>query len=419
MKSRLSAKQRAFISLLGAFLITAASGFSGSVPLFYSPVTAEFGFTTAALALHVTIMSVCGAVTQPIFGRIMTKHPARLKLLAFIGALVGLMCYFLLSRSSKLPHFYAVGAVMSILLPIVGSLLGVTVITQWFHIRRSLAIAIVHMGVSAGEIIYSQTTRYFIENAGWRAGYISMGLVTFVLAGVGCLLISSLPEKYGLKPYGWTAEAESSGPKTVLRGFTLKQAIKTPAFWLCAVATAASCAYVMGVLQSILPMLQTDYGFTAALAASVYAIHNVVSAASKPVGGICYEKFKSTRMIPVVGALTTASMLTLMLGQNLAAAIAGLVLLGMGNMMSTVIMSSFVAEKFGNREYSSIMGCINVAFTLGISLGPIISGGIFDQTGSYRTAYLIFAILIASATIMMLIADRNVLKCRAKFGIEL
>ncbi len=419
MKPKLNSKQRAFISVIGAFLLTAGSGFSGSLSLFYMPVTGEFGFTQASLALHISIMSLCGAITQPVFGRIMTKHAGKLKLLAFFGAVLGLVCYSLLSLSSKLPHFYVISVFMSMLLPITGSLLGVTVITQWFHVHRGLAIALVHMGVSAGEIIFSQTTRYFLENVGWRAGYMSMGIVTFTLALLGGILMSSTPEKYGLKPYGWKESTTGSQNEALLRGFTLKQALRTPAFWLCALATGVSCAYVMGVLQSLLPMLQLDYGLSASMAATIYAVHNIVSAASKPIGGICCEKFKSRNVILSVGALTAAAFITLMTGNSIAAALLGLVLLGMGNMLSTVVMSSFVADKFGNKEYSSIMGYINIAFTLGVSLGPLIAGGVFDHFQSYRPAYFLFTVFIVCATCLMLVADRNIAKCRVKMGIEL
>ena len=106
-------------------------------------------------------------------------------------------------------------------------------------------------------------------------------------------------------------------------------------------------------------------------------------------------------------------------GNSIAAALLGLVLLGMGNMLSTVVMSSFVADKFGNKEYSSIMGYINIAFTLGVSLGPLIAGGVFDHFQSYRPAYFLFTVFIVCATCLMLVADRNIAKCRVKMGIEL
>ena len=50
-----------------------------------------------------------------------------------------------------------------------------------------------------------------------------------------------------------------------------------------------------------------------------------------------------------------------------------------------------VAGLFGLRSHGLVLGVINLGFTIGGSVGPLMAGYIFDVTGSYQLAFLISA----------------------------
>ncbi len=54
----------------------------------------------------------------------------------------------------------------------------------------------------------------------------------------------------------------------------------------------------------------------------------------------------------------------------------------------SVIPQSLIAEYFGRRSYATIQGFRSSIQMAGIIVGPIISGLVFDTTGSYTIAFL-------------------------------
>ncbi len=414
MKKSLSSTQRAWLSVLGAFLVSSGSGLGGALSLFYLPIGADLGFSQASISVFVSIMSLCGIVSQPVVGRIMSRHSRRLRLIAFCGAAVGLICYLWLSICRELYQFYIGGVIMGFLLPVVGALYGATVATHWFAKKRSVAIAIVAVGSSAGTVIYSQLARFFIEHSGWRSAYLAMGVAIAIITVIGALLISPPPEFLGMKPYGWE---EMSTGETQLKGFTLQQALKSSSFWLFAVATFFGSAYVMGIQQSIMPMLQVDFKLTAGLAATMMSVYSIVCGGAKPIMGIIFEKYGVKRTIVLMGILICSALLVLVLASGSVAAMIAMIVFGVGNMFGTVIMASYVAEAYGNRANSAILGYMNIAFSIGVSVGPVMVGRIYDVTSSYKPGYYIFIAFCILSTILTLMSANRVKKDREKLNI--
>ena len=69
-------------------------------------------------------------------------------------------------------------------------------------------------------------------------------------------------------------------------------------------------------------------------------------------------------------------------------------------------MQAIRAEYFGRQYFGSIMGFMDLAQIFGLTLGPVFAGLMYDATGSYRLAFITFAITAAVAMMLMLIARR-------------
>ncbi len=57
-------------------------------------------------------------------------------------------------------------------------------------------------------------------------------------------------------------------------------------------------------------------------------------------------------------------------------------------------MSPTVAELFGTGSHGLLFGIVLFSGTLGGAIGPLLTGYIFDLTGSYRIAFLVLAALV-------------------------
>jgi MFS family permease len=70
----------------------------------------------------------------------------------------------------------------------------------------------------------------------------------------------------------------------------------------------------------------------------------------------------------------------------------------------SVIPQALIADYFGRRSYATIQGFRSSVQMGGIVIGPIVSGYVFDRTGSYYGAFLGFAGAALLAIVLVLLA---------------
>ena len=68
----------------------------------------------------------------------------------------------------------------------------------------------------------------------------------------------------------------------------------------------------------------------------------------------------------------------------------------------SALMTLIMAEFFGLSSLGVIVGFTNCSTTIGESIGPVLSGKIFDVTSSYQPAFLVCIALIATAIVLSL-----------------
>ena len=418
--AKLTYRQRSVLCNIGGFLLTTGGGFAAGLSLFYLPITADLGFSRASLAGYLSLMSWAGVVTHPFMGRIFARFSRHIRLIGLIGAAYSLLCFFLLSRSTSLIHFYIAGAMMSLLLPFCGSMLGSTVVSWWFTKGRSVAIALVAVGSSIGTMIYSKIAGAAITSYGWRNSYLILGVFLMCIMILGAIMISPPPEYYGMKPEAEDGlpEKAAAEPADASSGknapeaekeaiISLKTLVRIPAFRLLCLAAVTGCSYTMIIMQSIVPMLEVDFGMIATSAATILSAYSILGACFKPVTGAVFRKFSPKTAVLYTGGLLVLAGLLLYFTRSLSIAIAAFLMLGPGNMFGMVLLPAIVSETFGAKRYPVVVGYVNVFFTLGAGIGPVIAGAIYDITGSYRVAFLLVAILSAATIVLALSALRS------------
>ena len=401
---RLSYKQHAVLCVIGGFLITTGGGFSGALSLFLIPVTKELGFSQASFSIYLSLMSWFGIVTHPIMGKVFARFSKRIRWIALAAAAYGFLCFFLLSRSTLLPQFYIVGAIISLLLPFTGSMLGTTVVSWWFKSGRSIAIAFVGVGASIGTVFFSKAASYVISAHGWRSGYLSVSIVIFAVMAAGALMIAPPPEYLGLTPEGGTQSGSAADPGASV--LSIREFAAMPSFRFLCAAAFTGFFYVMLIQSTLIPLLQADFGMDPSRAATIMSVYSIICGACSPLMGLLYKRFGSRTAILYTGGMIILSSLILYFAGHAGAATAGALLFGVCNMM-LVLLPMIETDIFDSRNYPVAAGYINVFFTLGAGTGPLMTGWIFDRTGSYRLAFLLVAVLCAATTLLLLLAVRH------------
>ena len=71
------------------------------------------------------------------------------------------------------------------------------------------------------------------------------------------------------------------------------------------------------------------------------------------------------------------------------------VLLGFAFSGAVPVRMAVIPPLFGIRAVGTIIGLASLSFSVGAIVGPFLAGYIFDSTGSYDLAFLIFGIFLA------------------------
>ena len=239
--------------------------FSGCVyfafSLFVKPLQAEFGWSRSAIMGAFTFLFLVIGLASPVAGRAVDRYGP--KMVLSLGGLITALGFLSLNVLGSLPHYY----ISYIMIGLGGAAIGpvplTSVVSDWFHVRRGLAIGIMSMGVGAGGLVLAPLVGGFIiPNFGWRAGYLSIGLMTITLVPLTLMVIRSkvadeTPVQDGLYD-GRLRELQSQS--TAANDVTLRMALFSTAFWLIALAFMLVQFSSVGTIQSQVPHL-LDIGF--------------------------------------------------------------------------------------------------------------------------------------------------------------
>jgi len=225
------------------------------------------------------------------------------------------------------------------------------------------------------------------------------------------------PEYYGLLPDGATVEEETAGANQMIdRGveyalnlgeteFTFRQAMKTQSYWMLLMAWTSEMIIMGSIGLHIIPFL-TDMGIEPVVAGSMMAGMLFFTIPSRFLGGFLAGRFRKERMqFLLAGAFLfqAVGLTAIVLNQTIAMVYVFLILYGFGSGATTPLKLTMQGRYFGRKAFASILGSF-LLFTAPASLAPIYAGWIYDTTGSYITAFIVFATLAALTTFLICLA---------------
>lgn len=378
--------------------------FSGGIffafSLFVKPLQAEFQWSRSTIMGAFTCLYLALAVTSPLTGKAVDRLGAK-SVMALGGAFMALGYALLFLLQSPL-LFYIGNIIVGIGGSATGPIPGTAVISDWFRKKRGLAIGIMSMGVGVGGLVLAPLLGGFvIPGLGWRAGYLAICILACTTIPLALLVIKKRDENPITAPVAGREEEPVGKDRQVsfTDDFSLRDALLSPALWLIAFAIFLSQIALVGSIQSQVPHLQ-DIGFPVTTAATALGGIGLVSAFSKLFFGwlcdIIKPKYAFAIGVFFMAAGTciliiieTSSPLPIIWMYSLA--------MGFGGGSWLPIYSMIVSANFGLTAYGAIFGVITLVQNLGVSIGPLFAGYIYDTTGSYRLAFVIFTVLYAIA----------------------
>jgi MFS family permease len=402
----------------GWLVVGAASGIEfanaataiGILTVFVNPMTQEFGWSRTEVAGATSLGAILGAALAPFSGRLVDRMGSRLVLVVG-GTVVCLACLYL-SLAQTLLGFYIAFTLSRIsdqgLIKIGAS----TTVGKWFLRYRGRATGLVFFAGAAGVIFLAPAVQLIISTWGWRVAWIVLGGLMFFLGVVpSALVVRRQPEDLGLTIDGvaLNQRASTSSPgledKEVSRdgeiSWSLGQVIRTPAFWVILVSLFIVSSATSGIGLHLVPHL-TQQGLSAPTAVGAISIMSTSGALGALALGLMAERISPRLMITLAYLLGAVSMVVLLMADTLAETYLFAVLQGLAGTGVNTLAPILWANYYGRASLGSIYGLSRAAQVSGFALGPLVSGIVYDATGSYRSAFIYFAFLAVVAAVIVL-----------------
>ena len=364
---------------------------------FFIPLIDEFGWTRAQLSLAVTIASVLG-LAAPLVGTWVDKYGARVVMA--VGALVTGSAFALLGLTHSLWYFYLMYLIVAsghfgiLNIPVT------KVVSNWFVERRGLAIGITLTGFGIGGLCMLPLASYLISSLGWRSAYHLLGaVICVVLIPLSLFTIKNHPQDKGLLPNGNISQAEESYPLPAAE-WTLGRALRAPAYWLIIGALTLAYFGTAAVLAHAIPFFE-DQGISPQMAATMLASAIGVSIPSRVAAGYIADRVSVRYIAGFSFFLQLVALVFLLEAGSMAMFWAFVAIFGvaMGGMFAMEPL--LISKHFGMASFGAIYGTLWGLSAFGFAAGPPLAGHIFDISGSYNSAFILFIATTILATMLI------------------
>ena len=261
-------------------------------------------------------------------------------------------------------------------------------IARWFDKRRGTMTGIVKVGTGAGQLLFPLTATIIIGMVGWRYAYLIIGSVCFIILVLLAQPMKRDPHSMALCPDGEDT-AEGQCTVNIQKGsLSLGAALHTRQLWFICMAEFAVFFCLFTTIVHIIPHAR-DLGLQAQTAAAVLSTIGGVSMLGRLVMGWANDRIGGKRSLVVCLILLNTSLVLLILAGNMGMLFVFAVIYGFAHGGLFTVISPTVAELFGTGSHGALFGLIWFCGTLGGSIGPWLTGYLFDTTGSYQAAFLI------------------------------
>jgi len=386
---------------VGCTLLLLMFGTRLSFGLYIKPIAESFGASRASVSGSQSLYMIVYAVFALIAGGLADKHGPKKVMAA--GALFMGIGMLLASRITSLWQYYLSYGVLvaigsgALYVPVTGA------VSKFFTRRRNFALGITTAGAGLGQFLIPPFMEKVVEASGWQRAFLYTALLLLVL-GVAlpllCLKGRGLPEDASMEvpiPKEYDSVSPSSALPEMNRSqkhYTLIQAMATMPFWMYFGMYFIICFVIDGVLFVHMVPYLTDIGFSGQTAAKALGylglISTVTMIAFAPVG----DRFNKRTMLTVF--LATHTLLLFWLIHIRTERSLWLLVLCFGLLLGAAwpLTVSILADIFGSRSVSSILGACTLAFGMAGLTAPWLAGHVFDLYRSY-TPVLYFTILLS------------------------
>jgi MFS family permease len=417
----------------GGFLIMATcyTVFVNCIPLFQSRIVADLEISMGQFNTGVSLCTVVAIFASLVIGTLLDKYSSRV--IGAITVITSATVLVLFSLITQLWQLYVL-CVIAGMVVVAGTRLLISVLTtNWFTLKRGLAVSIALSGSGAGGVILSPVTSAMIVSYGWRPAFLLLAVICLIAAlPISVLMFRNRPSDVGLEPFGAgqlkVAKVDKSpdAPVTVSVGWKVLR--RSAGFWLLILGFV-----MMGVVNgavitnSVSNMTAVTLdgqeivtgGHSQVWAGLVWSLYLGVVIVAKVAMGAVYDRWglKVGTLLGSIACMLAAVVLCFPAtdwGPILAA-----LFFGIGTCMGTVCPPLMAVKEYGKKDIGTVTGIITAFELLGVAVGAVVSGVAFDAYHTFIPAWImtLVASIVMGVTLLASIpAARQIVSWRIAAG---
>src|SRR5262249_20928868 len=356
--------------------------------VFVEPMADATGWSCTGVSSAMTLDFLTLGAAAFGWGALTDRFGARIVVLT--GALLLGLGLVLASRATSLIEFQLVYGVL------VGIAAGsffapmIATVTGWFETHRSLAVSLVSAGMGVAPMTVSPFARWLISTYDWRTAQLTIGIAAWLLLVPAALLVRRPPAPTG------AAAAGTDDP-----GLTANQAFRSPQFMVLPLTFFICCAAHSG------PIFHTvSYALVCGLApmaaVSIYSVEGLAGLGGRLLLGVLGDRF-GAKPVLVSGLMVQALAAgTYLFVRSLDEFYAVAVVFGLAYRCVMPLYGVPARVYFGLRIMGTVFGAATMVSCLGMALGPLVGGWIFDTFGGYSLLYVgAFALGLGAAAMAL------------------
>ena len=366
------------------------------VGTFFVALERNFGWNRTTLSGAFALSRVEGALLGPLEGWLVDRLGTRR--MVIIGYLIMGLGFIFYSQIQTVWHFYVAYLAISLGSGIGGWIAFVTLINNWFVRQRALAMSVAVSGIQLGGFLVLLLA-WGIENHDFRLTSLAIGVILILAAVPASRFVRNLPEDVGLLPdgepvrrIGMPAETPGRAEPDDEGELSPRQALKTVAFWVIAVARLTSVVSIVSLSVHLVPKL-TDSGLSLITANFVVTLYTVVAFISGFVAGYLADRTSKVLVLFVCMLLQALAMAILTVTESLPMAMVFAVLWGAGFGGRVPLLTAIVGDFFGRKNFGSILGLNMVPSNVAMIFAPLFAGFMYDRTQSYFIPFAVFTVM--------------------------
>ncbi|TPL84124.1 MFS transporter [Mesorhizobium sp. B2-3-14] len=361
----------------GALMSCVAIGTMFSLAIFLEPMALDTNWSRAGISSAMTLNFLVMGLGGFAWGALSDRFGARI--VVTIGAVLLGLALVLASRAGSLLTFQITYGVLVGLAASAFFAPMIALTSGWFDTNRGLAVSLVSAGMGVAPMTISPLARWLISAYEWRSAMFDIGILAWVLLLPAVLLVRQPP-----KPVASGAAASGAAEGA---GLTVGQALRSPQFIVLGLTFFACCAAHSGPIFHMVSYAMLC-GVAPMAAVSIYSVEGLAGLGGRLLYGVLADRL-GVKPVLIAGLAIQAIVIAAYLSISqldqfyMLAVIFGATY---GGVMP--LYAVLAREYFGQRILGTVFGAATMLSSLGMALGPLAGGMIFDAYASYHWLFI-------------------------------